>query len=232
MIIDAHVHFGATDGSDRLDDLHDKMIADVEAAGIDRFAIAVPERAGGKQHLYRMADALWFKNRHPDRVYVFGGLRFDFIEQGVSDRTAEELAAQLDALIEMGCDGLKLLMGKPDSRTKEIIRLVRKAQNKAVKFIKAGILAREADRSARQIISEAGYGKNFGHSLGHGVGLAVHEPPSLNRMRRNKLKPGMVVTVEPGVYIPGWGGVRLENMVVVEDGGCTVFNKDTTFLDV
>ncbi|MGW8288334.1 MAG: M24 family metallopeptidase, partial [Desulfobulbales bacterium] len=125
-----------------------------------------------------------------------------------------------------------VVLGKPDSQTLKIIRLVRKAQRAAQKFIKAGIIAREADRAARDIITRAGYGKNFGHGLGHGVGLAVHEAPSLNRMRRNKILPGMVVTVEPGIYLPGWGGVRLENMVVVTENGCTVLNRDTTFLDI
>ena len=125
-----------------------------------------------------------------------------------------------------------VVLGKPDTRIKETIRLVRKAQLAALKTIKAGILAREADRAARKIITDAGFGKYFGHGLGHGVGLAVHEPPSLNRMRRNKLQPGMVVTVEPGIYLPNWGGVRLENMVVIEEGGCTVLNHDTTFLDL
>jgi len=125
-----------------------------------------------------------------------------------------------------------VVLGKPDKRIKEIIRLTRKAQQAVLKIIRAGILAREADRAARKIITDAGFGKNFGHGLGHGVGLAVHEPPSLNRMRRNKLQPGMVVTVEPGIYLPDWGGVRLENMVVVGREGCTVLNRDTTFLDI
>jgi Xaa-Pro aminopeptidase len=125
-----------------------------------------------------------------------------------------------------------VVLGKPDRRIKETIRLTRKAQQAALKTIRAGILAREADGAARKIITDAGFGKYFGHGLGHGVGLAVHEPPSLNRLRRNKLQPGMVVTVEPGIYLPGWGGVRLENMVVVEEEGCTVLNRDTTFLDL
>jgi Xaa-Pro aminopeptidase len=125
-----------------------------------------------------------------------------------------------------------VVLGKPDSRIIETIRLTRKAQRAALKTNRAGILAKEADRAARKIIAEAGFGKYFGHGLGHGVGLAVHEPPSLNRLRRNKLNPGMVVTVEPGIYLPGWGGVRLENMVVVEEEGCTVLNQDTTFLDL
>ncbi len=125
-----------------------------------------------------------------------------------------------------------VVLGKPDKSTVKIIRLVRRAQHDALKTIKAGILARDVDRAARKVIAGAGYGKNFGHGLGHGVGLAVHESPSLNRTRRNKLQPGMVVTVEPGIYLPGWGGVRLENMVVVEEKGCTVLNRDTTFLDL
>lgn len=125
-----------------------------------------------------------------------------------------------------------VVLGKPDGRTEEIIRLTRRAQLSALKVIRAGILARDADRAARKVIADAGYGRYFGHGLGHGVGLAVHEPPSLNRLRRNKLQQGMVVTVEPGIYLPGWGGVRLENMVVVEKEGCRPLNRDTTFLDL
>jgi Xaa-Pro aminopeptidase len=125
-----------------------------------------------------------------------------------------------------------VVLGKPDKLTATIIRLVRRAQNAALKTIKAGIRACDADRAAREIIFGAGYGNSFGHGLGHGVGLAVHEAPSLNRKRRNKLQAGMVVTVEPGIYLPGWGGVRLENMVVVEEKGCTILNQDKTFLDL
>lgn len=125
-----------------------------------------------------------------------------------------------------------VVFGKPDKRTVTMLRVVRRAQQAALRALRAGILARDADRAAREVIVRAGYGKNFGHGLGHGVGLAVHEPPSLNRLRRSRLQPGMVVTVEPGVYLPGWGGVRLENMIVVEEKGCTVLNEDTTFLDV
>ena len=125
-----------------------------------------------------------------------------------------------------------VVLGEPGKRIKEIIRLTRKAQLAALKTIRAGILAKEADRAARKIITDAGFGNNFGHGLGHGVGLAVHEMPFLNRTRRGKLQPGMVVTVEPGIYIPGWGGVRLENMVVVEREGCSLINRDTTYLDI
>jgi Xaa-Pro aminopeptidase len=149
-------------------------------------------------------------------------------------RKGETLIIDMGLKLDGYCSDMTrtVVLGKPDKRTVKIFRLVRKAQLAAQKKIKAGVTARQADMAARQIIEQAGYGTNFGHSLGHGVGLAVHEAPSLNKRKRNKLRPGMVVTVEPGIYIPGWGGVRLENMVVVNNSNCTLLNKDTTFLDL
>ena len=88
------------------------------------------------------------------------------------------------------------------------------------------------DRAARSVIEAAGYGRYFGHSLGHGVGLAVHEAPGLSARSRRQLKEGMIVTVEPGVYLPGWGGIRLENMIVVRRNGAEILNKDQTWLDL
>ena len=124
------------------------------------------------------------------------------------------------------------VFGKADDRYLEIHRLVRKAQCAGIVAVRAGAVARDADRAARSIIADAGMGKYFGHALGHGVGLAVHEEPRLSPHSRRKLASGMVVTVEPGVYIPGWGGVRLENMVVVREDGCENLNTDTTWLDI
>jgi Xaa-Pro aminopeptidase len=124
-----------------------------------------------------------------------------------------------------------LWLGKPSAKFKKIYQTVRKAQVTAIASLKTGLKAREADKVARDIISKAGYGQAFGHSLGHGVGLAVHEGPTLSPRSKDTLKAGMVVTVEPGIYIPGWGGVRLENMVVIEDHGCRVLNNDETFYD-
>lgn len=125
-----------------------------------------------------------------------------------------------------------VVLGTPDSKTKKLFRLVRKAQKAGMAAIKAGVIAKDIDRAARQVIEKAGYGDKFGHGLGHGVGIAVHEPPSLSKRSRKKLKEGMIVTVEPGVYLPGWGGIRLENMVEVRTDGCRNFNRDTTFLDI
>ena len=75
---------------------------------------------------------------------------------------------------------------------------------------------------AHNVIAEAGYGENFGHGLGHGVGLLIHEAPRVARLSKDELKDGMVLTIEPGIYITGWGGVRIEDMVVMENGKARV----------
>lgn len=125
-----------------------------------------------------------------------------------------------------------VVLGTPDPETIALFRLVRKAQLAGLAALKAGVKARDVDRAARTIIAEAGYGNRFGHGLGHGVGLAVHEEPSLSRRSRRILQANMVVTVEPGIYLPGWGGIRLENMALVTENGYRLLNKDTTFLDL
>ncbi|PID72104.1 MAG: peptidase M24 [Desulfobulbus propionicus] len=122
--------------------------------------------------------------------------------------------------------------GKPDKTFKQRQRLVRKAQLAGINAIKAGVTGKKVDSAARKVIKNAGYGDAFQHSLGHGVGIAVHENPRLSPLSTKKLKPGMVVTVEPGIYLPEWGGIRLENMVVVTEDGCELLNADTTFLDI
>lgn len=122
--------------------------------------------------------------------------------------------------------------GKADDRYLQLHRLVRRAQLAGMAAIANGVRCCDVDRAARRVIADAGYGDYFGHSLGHGVGLAVHEEPRLSSRNRAKLKTGMVVTVEPGIYLPGWGGIRLENMVVVGDNGCDNLNSDTTWLDL
>lgn len=121
---------------------------------------------------------------------------------------------------------------KPSKKFLKIHRLVRRAQVAATDAIRAGVSAASIDKVARGIIEEGGYGKQFGHALGHGVGLAVHENPRLSSKNRKHLRAGMIVTVEPGIYLPDWGGIRLENMVVVREDGCELLNQNTTWLDV
>jgi Xaa-Pro aminopeptidase len=108
--------------------------------------------------------------------------------------------------------------GRADDNFKKVYNTVLKAQKAAMTIISGGITGKEADRAAREIIEKAGYGEAFGHSLGHGVGLAAHELPRLGPNSEDTLKDGMVFTVEPGIYISGWGGVRIEDTVVMEKG--------------
>lgn len=117
----------------------------------------------------------------------------------------------------------------PSDELQKIFSIVLEAQNYALKFIKAGMLAAEADSLAREYITANGYAKEFGHSLGHGIGINIHENPRLAPASDIVLQENMVVTVEPGIYIEGLGGVRIEDMVVIKSDGVenlTTFNKN------
>jgi Xaa-Pro aminopeptidase len=112
------------------------------------------------------------------------------------------------------------------ARAREIYELVRSAQEQALAAVKAGPSGRELDRVARELIEQAGHGEHFGHGLGHGVGLEVHEGPRLSRLAGEEpLQAGNVVTVEPGVYLPGRLGVRIEDLVVITKDGQEVLSR-------
>jgi Xaa-Pro aminopeptidase len=104
-------------------------------------------------------------------------------------------------------------------RQKELYQIVYDAQQKALDGIRPGMTAHDCDALGREVIEAAGYGKNFGHMLGHGVGLYYHESPMLCPSDSTVIEEGMVITVEPGIYIPGFGGVRIEDLVAVEKDG-------------
>ncbi|SFF93175.1 Xaa-Pro dipeptidase [Desulfotomaculum arcticum] len=116
-------------------------------------------------------------------------------------------------------------LGEPPAELKKIYSIVLEAQLAGLAAVRAGITASSADSAARQVIESYGYGGYFGHGTGHGVGLAVHEAPRLSSRDNTVLLEGMVVTVEPGIYLPGVGGVRIEDSVVVEKDGCRVLTK-------
>ena len=107
---------------------------------------------------------------------------------------------------------------------KKIYQIVLDAQCFAIDSVKPGRMAKEVDHVARNYITEKGFGKYFGHGLGHGIGLAVHENPVINARSKEILEEDMIFTIEPGIYIPGWGGIRIEDIVLVTPYGCNVLS--------
>jgi Xaa-Pro aminopeptidase len=118
-----------------------------------------------------------------------------------------------------------ICLGSHDDAFKRVYDIVLKAQLAAIAAIKEGMTGEEADNLARKVIKQAGYGEAFGHSLGHGVGLAPHEQPHLGPNSLEQLVNGMVFTIEPGIYLTGWGGVRIEDTVVMESGKIRVISR-------
>jgi len=113
-----------------------------------------------------------------------------------------------------------ICLGQPkDGRFLEIYDIVRRAQEAGLQGIRAGMSGVEADKMVRDVIEAAGYGDNFGHGLGHGVGLAVHEGPRAGKTSEDTLQAGSTLTIEPGIYIPGWGGVRIEDLTLISENG-------------
>jgi Xaa-Pro aminopeptidase len=104
-------------------------------------------------------------------------------------------------------------------------RIVLHAQLAAIEACRPGATGKDVDGVARQVIQEAGHGEHFTHGLGHGVGLQIHEGPGLGQTSEDVLAPGMLITVEPGIYLKDWGGVRIEDIVLITDSGCEVITR-------
>jgi len=116
-------------------------------------------------------------------------------------------------------------VGEPDLRQREIYGIVKDAHDRAMDAVRPGVTFKELDGLARGYIGDKGYGDYFGHGLGHGVGLDVHELPVVSFKNEGRVEEGMVFTIEPGIYIPDWGGVRIEDTVLVEKDGCRLLTK-------
>jgi Xaa-Pro aminopeptidase len=163
-------------------------------------------------------------------IIVAGGPNGAMAHATVSDRViqrGEPVVIDLGARVDGYCSDLTrtLVLGEPDERFQEIYYLVHDAQLAALAGIKPGLTGRQAHGLARDVIKEAGYGERFGHGLGHSVGLAIHEDPKMGTQSTAVLQPGNTLTVEPGIYITGWGGVRIEDLVVIADRGVEVLSK-------
>ena len=148
----------------------------------------------------------------------------------------ELLLIDMGAIVDGYCSDCTraVAVGEIDDEAREVYELVRSAQEMALAAIHAGVPARDADSVARDQIVSAGHGEHFGHGLGHGVGLEVHEAPRVSQRTDQTLETGDVVTVEPGVYLPGRFGVRIEDLVTVTDDGCRNFSsfpKELTVVD-
>ncbi|MCO5202920.1 MAG: aminopeptidase P family protein [Chloroflexi bacterium] len=145
---------------------------------------------------------------------------------------AERLGTDRPVVIDMGaryegyCSDLTrtVVIGQPDAKFREVYGIVFEAQQAAIAGAEAGMKASDAHLLAQDVIAAAGYGDRFGHGLGHGVGLDVHEDPYLGTSSEDVLEEGMVFTIEPGIYLPGWGGVRIEDIVVLENGRARVLS--------
>jgi Xaa-Pro aminopeptidase len=118
-----------------------------------------------------------------------------------------------------------VVCGKPSSEQKRVYQVVMEAHDKAIEIIRPGIPIQKVDATARDHIQEKGYGEYFGHGTGHGIGLAVHEEPGINAESNGLVQEGMVFTIEPGIYIPDWGGVRIEDMIRVTPQGAEVLTS-------
>jgi Xaa-Pro aminopeptidase len=118
-----------------------------------------------------------------------------------------------------------LVVGKANKRQKKVYNIVLKAQKQVINKVKPKMRACDLDKVSRGVIKRAGYGKYFGHGLGHGIGVVIHDNPAINPRNEQILEAGMVITIEPGIYIPNWGGVRIEDDVLVTKRGCDILTK-------
>lgn len=161
---------------------------------------------------------------------VASGVRSAFPHGGCTDREIREgdlVVVDIGASYRYYRSDMTrtLVAGKPSEKQKRLYEIVKTAQQKAVQAVKAKARAKAVDTMARKVIEEAGYGENFVHSLGHGVGLEVHEPPTLSQQSKERLAVGNVVTIEPGIYLVGFGGIRIEDTVLVKERDAEKFTN-------
>jgi Xaa-Pro aminopeptidase len=123
-------------------------------------------------------------------------------------------------------------VGEPTDEEREVFEVVRRAQQTAFEAVRPGIACEEIDRAARKVISDAGYGEYFIHRVGHGIGLTTHEPPYMVEGEKHLLEPGMCFSIEPGIYLPGRFGVRIEDIVTVTEDGGRRLNNTTRELQI
>ena len=205
---------------------------DASDAAMEAVCPEITEGMTEREAAWRMEKAM--------RDFGADGLSFDTIvasgpngamaHHQPSDRAiqrGEPIVIDMGAIVGGYCSDITrtVVVGEPDETFRKVYDIVLGAQLTAINTVKTGMTGEECDNLARTVIAEAGYGDNFGHSLGHGVGLAVHENPRVSPKSWDVLDLDTVFTVEPGIYITGWGGIRIEDIVVLGKDGATPLSK-------
>jgi Xaa-Pro aminopeptidase len=231
-------------GGDEVNQL--RMIKDEEEIGILRHAAKITDACVDHlKKIIRPGDGEWDVAVEIEHFYRRHGCRkssFDVIVASGPGSSMPHYATSMEKkvrsgesiLIDMGCEyqgynsdlTRTMFIHSIDPALETVYRVVQKAQEAAVAAVRPGITTGRLDAVARDIIADAGYGERFGHSLGHGIGMEVHELPAIKKGDL-KLKKNMAITIEPGIYIPGVGGVRIEDMVAVTAKGCEVLTKSS-----
>ncbi len=222
------------------DDTEVAAIGAAAALASEALDSVLPTIAVGNRELdvaARLESALRVRGSewHPFQTIVASGPRAALPHARSSDRTigrGELLLIDFGAQLDGYCADITrtVAIGAIDDRQRVVYDLVREAQRRAREGLRAGMTGREGDALARDLIASRGYGEAFGHSLGHGLGLEVHEAPRLAATADGVLPVGAVVTVEPGIYLQGWGGVRLEDDVWLGPGGPVLLSDGRTDL--
>lgn len=219
------------------DEMEIQALRDAIALGDEALMAGLAQARPGMQEV----ELAWIIESYM-RTHGAEGIAFDLIIAGGPNGARPHARASTDPLeagvpivIDMGaqlrgyCSDLTrtVCLGQPrdPDRFWTVYNTVLRAQTAAEAAIRPGMIGSEVDQVARAVIIEAGFGENFGHGLGHGVGRVVHEQPSLGRVSTSVLRPGMVATVEPGIYLPGWGGVRIEDIVLITENGAEVLSS-------
>lgn len=203
-------------------------IAQAEKLGDEAFSYILSRIKPGRCEREIALEIEFFMKEHGASALSFetiaaSGMRSAMPHGVASDKVLEKgdfLTLDFGCVYNGYCSDMTrtVVLGKASEKQKEIYNIVLSAQEAALDAIKLGVPCKDVDKAARDVIKKAGYGDNFGHGLGHSVGIEIHENPSFSPKCADKLENGYVITVEPGIYIDGFGGVRIEDVIAVENG--------------
>jgi Xaa-Pro aminopeptidase len=237
----SHIEFVAV--SDIVENL--RMVKDSEEIALTEAAVALadstfehilPYIKAGVVERDVMLEMEWFMRKHGADVafdtIVASGPRSALPHGRAADRVLQSgdlITLDFGARLNGYCSDITrtVVLGEPTEEQKKVYTTVKSALEESIRAIKPGAGGKEVDNVARDLIGAAGYGDYFGHGLGHSLGRAVHDGPGFSKRSEITLAEGMVLTVEPGIYVPGWGGVRIEHDVVVEQTGARILDQSS-----